>query len=68
MPQIAQASYKAAGTIGQMPKPSGIGSQGELLVWQLQTDDQNTSQGNILCQKEKYYEEIILVLKRRLIS
>jgi len=47
MSQIAQRSCKAAVTVRQTPKPSGIGSQ-ELLAWRLQMANQNTSQRNVL--------------------
>jgi len=47
MSQIAQGSYKAAVTVIQIPKPSGIGSR-ELLAWRLQLADQNTSQIYVL--------------------
>ena len=42
MSQIAQGSYKTAVTVGQIRRPSGIGSQ------ELQPADQNTLQENII--------------------
>ena len=47
MLQIAQGSYKAAVTSGEVPEPSGIGSR-ELLARRLQLANQNTSQWNVL--------------------
>ena len=44
---LARGSYKAAVTVGQIPKPSGIGSR-ELSRRQLRLADQNTSQRNVL--------------------
>ena len=47
MSQIARGSYKAAVTVAQIPKPSGIGGR-ELLARRFRLANQNTLQWNVL--------------------
>ena len=57
MPQIARGSYKAAVTVGQILKPSGIGSR-ELLARRFRLADQNSQRGTAVYPglEEKTYQ------------